>query len=95
MLQSLGTLLHPGDMFPEEIATFALANNRYRQAFLRHHSNLLEAKYWQERQANVAKGVFADVYPYPDKVAFLLSCKQQYRSITNKLIKTSKKGQMC
>ena len=60
----------PGDVFPEEIATFALANNRYRQAFLGHHANLLEAKYWQDCQANVAKGVFADVYPYPEKSRF-------------------------
>ncbi|MBA6391715.1 bifunctional isocitrate dehydrogenase kinase/phosphatase [Colwellia sp. BRX10-3] len=60
----------PGDVFPEEIATFALANNRYRQAFLRHHANLLEAKYWQACQARVAKGVFADVYPYPEKSRF-------------------------
>ena len=50
----------PGDVFPEEIATFALANKRYRNAFLRYHANLLEAKYWQGCQANVAKGVFAD-----------------------------------
>ena len=60
----------PGDVFPEEIATFALANTRYRQAFLRYHANLLEAKYWQNCQANVAKGVFADVYPYPEKSRF-------------------------
>ena len=60
----------PGDVFPEEIATFALANKRYRNAFLRYHANLLEAKYWQGCQANVAKGVFADVYPYPEKSRF-------------------------
>tara|TARA_R110000744_G_scaffold51347_4_gene110597 strand:+ start:1478 stop:3235 length:1758 start_codon:yes stop_codon:yes gene_type:complete len=60
----------PGDVFPEEIATFALANNRYRQAFLRHHANLLEAKYWQDCQTSVAKGVFADVYPYPENTRF-------------------------
>jgi isocitrate dehydrogenase kinase/phosphatase len=60
----------PGDVFPEEIATFALANSRYRQAFLRHHANLLEAKYWQGCQVKVAKGVFADVYPYPEKSRF-------------------------
>ncbi len=60
----------PGDVFPEEIATFALANNRYRQAFLQHHSNLLEAKYWQSCQEKVAQGVYADVYPYPEKTRF-------------------------
>ena len=60
----------PGDVFPEEIATFALANKRYRAAFLRHHANLLEAKYWQACQSDVANGVFADVYPYPSKSRF-------------------------
>jgi isocitrate dehydrogenase kinase/phosphatase len=60
----------PGDVFPEEIATFALANNRYRQAFLGHHANLLQAQYWQDCQASVAKGVFADVYPYTEESRF-------------------------
>lgn len=60
----------PGDVFPEEIATFALANKRYRDAFLRHHANLLEAKYWQACQSDVAKGIVADVYPYPEQSRF-------------------------
>lgn len=60
----------PGDVFPEEIATFALANNRYRQAFLKHHADLLTAEYWQTCQQAVAKGVYADVYPYPEHSRF-------------------------
>lgn len=60
----------PGDVFPEEIATFALANKRYREAFLRHHEDLLDAKYWQTCQESVAKGAVADVYPYPDVSRF-------------------------
>ena len=60
----------PGDVFPEEIATFALANRRYREAFLRHHANLLEASYWQQCQDKVANGVVSDVYPYPEKSRF-------------------------
>ena len=60
----------PGDMFPEELATFALANPRYLKAFKRHHADLLEASYWQQCQQNVAKGIFEDVYPYPDKYRF-------------------------
>ncbi|MEW6992120.1 bifunctional isocitrate dehydrogenase kinase/phosphatase [Colwelliaceae bacterium 6441] len=55
----------PGDMFPEELATFALANQKYRQAFLLHHSELLEASYWQQRQKNITKGIFENVFPYP------------------------------
>jgi isocitrate dehydrogenase kinase/phosphatase len=60
----------PGDMFPEELATFALANKKYRDAFLIHHADLLEASYWQQCQKSVADGVFADVFPYPEKMRF-------------------------
>ncbi len=62
--------VEPGDMFPEELATFALANPRYRKAFMKHHPELLEAAYWQQCQQNVAKGIFEDVFPYPDEVRF-------------------------
>ena len=57
----------PGDMFPEEIATFALANPNYLKAFKIHHQDLLTASYWQQCQQNVANGIYKDVFPYPDK----------------------------
>ena len=60
----------PGDVFPEELATFALANAQYRNAFLKHHAELLDASYWQTCQTQVAKGKFASVYPYPDRLRF-------------------------
>jgi isocitrate dehydrogenase kinase/phosphatase len=60
----------PGDMFPEEIATFALANGKYRNAFLLHHADLLEASFWQQCQRNVAAGNFEDVFPYPIALRF-------------------------
>ena len=60
----------PGDVFPEEIATFALANLKYRKAFLKHHAELLEASYWQQCQKSVARGKFANVYPYPNRLRF-------------------------
>jgi len=60
----------PGDMFPEELATFALANPRYRAAFIKHHPELLEASFWQQCQQNVAKGIVEDVFPYPDNLRF-------------------------
>ena len=60
----------PGDMFPEELATFALANPKYLKAFKIHHEDLLSASYWQQCQKNVADGVYEDVYPYPDKFRF-------------------------
>jgi isocitrate dehydrogenase kinase/phosphatase len=60
----------PGDMFPEELATFALANPRYKAAFIKHHPELLDASFWQQCQQNVANGIVEDVYPYPDHVRF-------------------------
>ena len=62
--------VEPGDMFPEELATFALANPKYRGAFMKHHAELLEANFWQAAQKNVANGVIEDVYPYADEVRF-------------------------
>jgi isocitrate dehydrogenase kinase/phosphatase len=60
----------PGDMFPEELATFALANPKYLKAFKIHHEDLLTASYWQQCQKNVANGIYEDVYPYPDEFRF-------------------------
>jgi isocitrate dehydrogenase kinase/phosphatase len=60
----------PGDVFPEEIATFALANTKYRNAFKLYHADLFEASYWQACQQRVANGVIADVFPYPDESRF-------------------------
>jgi len=60
----------PGDMFPEELATFALANPRYKSAFIKHHPELLEASFWQSCQKNIEAGIFEDVFPYPDKLRF-------------------------
>jgi isocitrate dehydrogenase kinase/phosphatase len=64
----------PGDMFPEEIATFALANPSYLKAFKIHHNDLLTASYWQQCQKDVANGIYKDVFPYPEKYRF---CHQQ------------------
>ena len=58
----------PGDMFPEELATFALANPKYRKAFLIHHSDLLDARYWQQHQRNITNGMIENVYPYPKEL---------------------------
>lgn len=61
----------PGDMFPEELATFALANPTYRAAFMKYHAELLEASCWQQAQKNVADGVIESVYPYPEELKFI------------------------
>ncbi|MDG1750597.1 MAG: bifunctional isocitrate dehydrogenase kinase/phosphatase [Thalassotalea sp.] len=58
----------PGDVFPEELATFALSNPKHRKAFLIHHNDLLDARYWQQHQQNIANGLIENVYPYPKEL---------------------------
>jgi isocitrate dehydrogenase kinase/phosphatase len=58
------------DIFPEQFATFLFANNRVRQAFLKHHRDLLEADFWIRKQENIKAGVYEDVFPYAKKIRF-------------------------
>ena len=60
----------PNDVFPEEFATFLLGDPRIREVFMRHHADLLDASYWQERQRRIREGVLDDVFPYPDALRF-------------------------
>lgn len=62
--------VEPGDVFPEELGTFALANPEYKSAFLTHHSELLSCKYWQQIQQQVAQGIINDIFPYPKELRF-------------------------
>lgn len=62
--------VEPGDVFPEELGTFALANPQYKSAFLTHHSELLSSKYWQQIQQQVAQGIINDIFPYPEELRF-------------------------
>jgi isocitrate dehydrogenase kinase/phosphatase len=58
------------DVFPEQFATFLFANNRVRQAFMKHHRDLLEADFWISKQENIKAGVYEDVFPYAKKIRF-------------------------
>jgi isocitrate dehydrogenase kinase/phosphatase len=58
------------DVFPEQFATFLFANNRIRQAFMKHHRDLLEADFWILKQENIKAGVYEDVFPYARKLRF-------------------------
>ena len=62
--------VQPGDVFPEEFGTFLLGNPLVREPFLRHHADLLDAAFWQERQARIRAGELDDVFPYPDRYRF-------------------------
>ncbi len=60
----------PNDVFPEEFGTFLLGDPRVREVFMRHHGDLLDAAYWQDKQRRIREGALEDVFPYPDSVRF-------------------------
>ncbi len=56
----------PHDVFPEEFGTFLLGDPQIREVFMKHHADLLDAAWWQEKQQRVRAGILDDVFPYPD-----------------------------
>jgi isocitrate dehydrogenase kinase/phosphatase len=58
------------DVFPEEWATFLLADPKLRAAFLSHHAELLEPDFWQACQRRVNAGEIVDFFPYPKSLRF-------------------------
>jgi len=58
------------DVFPEEFATFLLGSGAIRDAFMRHHGELLTAEYWQRTQDRIRGGEIVDFFPYPDSLRF-------------------------
>ena len=60
----------PLDVFPEEFATFLLGNPRIRKAFIKHHRDLLDARFWQAVQARLRSGHVEDFFPYPLEMRF-------------------------
>jgi len=53
-----------GDVFPETFAPFLLGNPRVREAFMRHHADLLEADFWQRNKERIQRGEVIDFFPY-------------------------------
>lgn len=60
----------PRDIFPEEFETFLLTDPRNREAFRRHHAELLDAAWWQRMQQAIQAGHMPEVLSYPDDVRF-------------------------
>ena len=58
------------DVFPEEFGTFLLGSPKVRQAFMKHHRDLLTAKFWQQTKAQIQAGKVPDFYPYPEEMRF-------------------------
>jgi isocitrate dehydrogenase kinase/phosphatase len=60
----------PLDVFPEEFETFLLGSPQVREAFMRHHAELLRPPFWQHCQQQVARGEIVDFFPYPEAMRF-------------------------
>lgn len=54
----------PRDVFPETFGPFLLGNDAVRQAFMRHHADLLDPAFWQAHQQRIRAGHVFDVFPY-------------------------------
>ena len=63
------------DIFPEEFGTFLLASPVLRKVFLKHHKDLLSAKFWQDAQQKIRDGHVEDFFPYPQELRFHNCCQ--------------------
>ena len=54
----------PKDVFPESFGPFLLGNPRVRSVFMTHHSDLLDADFWQGHKERILAGYVHDVFPY-------------------------------
>lgn len=60
----------PHDVFPEEFASFLLIDPELREAFMEHHSDLLDADFWKSIQHDIENGLQRDVFPYAESKRF-------------------------
>ncbi|MEO6855949.1 MAG: isocitrate dehydrogenase kinase/phosphatase-domain containing protein, partial [Rhodoferax sp.] len=60
----------PKDVFPETFAPFLLGNPLVREAFMRHHADLLDAGFWQAHKERIQAGYVFDVFPYEQDKRF-------------------------
>jgi isocitrate dehydrogenase kinase/phosphatase len=61
----------PKDVFPETFGPFLLGNARVRQAFLKHHADLLNPDYWNLHKQRILAGAMLDVFPYEPQRRFV------------------------
>jgi len=54
----------PHDVFPETFGPFLLGNPAVRSVFMKHHSDLLDASFWQGHKEKISQGHVHDVFPY-------------------------------
>ncbi|MBT3058918.1 MAG: bifunctional isocitrate dehydrogenase kinase/phosphatase [Candidatus Thiodiazotropha sp.] len=62
--------INPNDVFPEEFITFLTTNAKIRKMLVDLHPELFDHSYWRQAQENLAAGIQADVFPYPQRLRF-------------------------
>jgi isocitrate dehydrogenase kinase/phosphatase len=64
------------DVFPETFGTFLLGNARVRQAFMKHHADLLDPEFWNHNKQRILAGEMPDIFPYDvqRRFGFLRQC---------------------
>lgn len=60
----------PGDVFPEQMATFVTPQPQIRQLLFSKHPELLDAAYWRAKQQAISHGIVEDIFPYPNNLRF-------------------------
>ena len=60
----------PRDVFPETFAPFLLGHPAVREAFMRHHADLLDVTFWQSHKERIQAGHWYDVFPYDSQRRF-------------------------
>jgi len=58
------------DVYPEQFDRFLVSAPDAREMFYEHHRDLLDPKFWTDKQAAVAAGEQEDVFPYPADIRF-------------------------
>jgi len=66
----------PRDVFPETFAPFLLGNPAVREAFMKHHADLLDASFWQSHKERIQQGHVYDVFPYEQDKRFHPPCAE-------------------
>jgi len=60
----------PDDVFPQQLAQFAVPQAKYRDKLLKRHPELIDPAYWCRVQKNIRKGELTDVFPYDADLRF-------------------------
>jgi isocitrate dehydrogenase kinase/phosphatase len=69
----------PNDIFPEEFRLFFSGNQRARKVFDELHSDIYDAEFWRQLQAQIESGYVEDFFPYRRKLRFPRTEEAQQR----------------